>query len=111
MLSHNGCQKLREFTERSYKKTVMEVTSGVWFVLGYGHSNAIFIEGQTSVILIDTLDSRERGDCLKFWIQRRRGSRSGLFSIRMDILTTGAEPEPFRRKSRKSSRLNRKIRN
>ena len=46
MLSHNGCQKLREFTERSYKKTVMEVTSGVWFVLGYGHSNAIFIEGQ-----------------------------------------------------------------
>ena len=63
MLSHNGCQKLREFTERSYKKTVMEVTSGVWFVLGYGHSNAIFIEGQTSVILIDTLDSRERGDC------------------------------------------------
>ena len=70
MLSHNGCQKLREFTERSYKKTVMEVTSGVWFVLGYGHSNAIFIEGQTSVILIDTLDSRERGDCLKSWIQK-----------------------------------------
>ena len=73
MLSHNGCQKLREFTERSYKKTVMEVTSGVWFVLGYGHSNAIFIEGQTSVILIDTLDSRERGDCLKFWIQKTTG--------------------------------------
>ena len=28
MLSHNGCQKLREFTERSYKKTVMEVNFG-----------------------------------------------------------------------------------
>ena len=40
------------------------MTKGVWFVLGLGHSNAIFIEAGSSVILIDTLDTRERGEKL-----------------------------------------------
>ena len=60
MLISNGKQKLTSFT-KNYKEAVIEITSGVWFVFGVGHSNAIFIEGDTSILLIDTLDSLERG--------------------------------------------------
>lgn len=64
MLIQNGRQRLQEFTEKNYRETITEVTQGVWFVLGVGHSNAIFIEADSSVILIDTLDTRERGEKL-----------------------------------------------
>ena len=37
---------------------------GIWHVLGVGHSNAVIIEGRTSVILVDTLDTLERGQKL-----------------------------------------------
>ena len=55
MLISNGKQKLTSFT-KNYKEAVIEITSGVWFVFGVGHSNAIFIEGATSILLIDTLE-------------------------------------------------------
>ena len=64
MLIQNGHQQLQDFTNKNYKQTITEVTKGVWFVLGLGHSNAIFIEAGSSVILIDTLDTRERGEQL-----------------------------------------------
>ena len=64
MLIQNGHQQLQDFTNKNYKQTITEVTKGVWFVLGLGHSNAIFIEAGSSVILIDTLDTRERGEKL-----------------------------------------------
>ena len=64
MLIENGKQQLLDFTEKNYKETITEVTKGVWFVSGLGHSNAIFVEAETSVILIDTLDTRERGEKL-----------------------------------------------
>ena len=64
MLIQNGHQQLQDFTNKNYKHTITEVTKGVWFVLGLGHSNAIFIEAGSSVILIDTLDTRERGEKL-----------------------------------------------
>ena len=64
MLIQNGHQQLQDFTNKNYKHTITEVTKGVWFVLGLGHSNAIFIETGSSVILIDTLDTRERGEKL-----------------------------------------------
>ena len=44
MLIQNGHQQLQDFTNKNYKQTITEVTKGVWFVLGLGHSNAIFIE-------------------------------------------------------------------
>ena len=53
MLIQNGHQQLQDFTNKNYKQTITEVTKGVWFVLGLGHSNAIFIEAGSSVILID----------------------------------------------------------
>lgn len=72
MLVHNGNQKLLEFN-KNYKEAVTEITAGVWFVFGVGHSNAIFIEGATGIILIDTLDSLERGKRLASIIQKKTG--------------------------------------
>lgn len=73
MLKENGELDLKKFTLDSYKKTITQVTSKVWHVLGYGHSNAIFIEGNTSVILIDTLDTFERGEKLLNIIEKKTG--------------------------------------
>lgn len=64
---------LRSFTEQSYKECVSQVTPGIWHVLGLGHSNAIFIEGSGGVILIDTLDTLERGQKLSEIIRSKTG--------------------------------------
>lgn len=73
MLVKNGEERLREFSEREYKETVTEVTKGIWHVLGMGHSNAIFLEGETGVILIDTLDTLGRGERLRELIKEKTG--------------------------------------
>ena len=65
MCKKSGQDQLREFTERNYREQITRVTDGVWHVLGVGHSNAVFIEGESGVILIDTLDTLERGT--GFW--------------------------------------------
>lgn len=70
MLIQNGNRQLRDFTEKNYNQTITEVAKGVWFVLGLGHSNAVFVEADSSVILIDTLDTRERGEKLLDLIRR-----------------------------------------
>lgn len=64
MLIPNGAQALADFSAQFDKETVTQVTDGVWFVSGLGLSNSIFIEGTTGVILIDTLDTLERGNRL-----------------------------------------------
>jgi alkyl sulfatase BDS1-like metallo-beta-lactamase superfamily hydrolase len=62
MLVPDGEERLREFTETAYPPTVTEVVPGVvYHVMGHGHSNASFIVADTSVILIDTLDTDVRG--------------------------------------------------
>ncbi|MEG0277388.1 MAG: alkyl sulfatase dimerization domain-containing protein [Coprobacillus sp.] len=50
-------EKLKEFHERSYKKTITKVNDYIYHFLGYGHSNLTAIIGETSIILIDSLDS------------------------------------------------------
>ena len=57
MLKPNGAAELTVFTEKSYKETITPIVPGIWHVLGVGHSNAVIIEGRTSVILVDTLDT------------------------------------------------------
>lgn len=49
--------KLKEFSKHSYPKTMTKVNDRIYHFMGYGHSNAIAVIGDTSVILIDTLDS------------------------------------------------------
>lgn len=62
MLMADGEERLREFTETAYPPTVTEVVPGVvYHVMGHGHSNASFIIADTSVILVDALDTDMRG--------------------------------------------------
>ena len=75
MLIENGGQTLRDFTEKNYKETVSEVTKGVWFVSGFGHSNAVFVEGAAGVIVMDTLDTLERGQRLSEIIEKNTGKK------------------------------------
>jgi alkyl sulfatase BDS1-like metallo-beta-lactamase superfamily hydrolase len=66
MLRPDGSLRLKNFATRAFPRCVTEVAKGVIFhVMGYGHSNAIFIIGNSSVILIDTLDSDYRAEALK----------------------------------------------
>jgi alkyl sulfatase BDS1-like metallo-beta-lactamase superfamily hydrolase len=66
MLQPDGEQLLKEFSATAYPREVIEIIPGVVFhVVGYGVSNASFIIGETSVILIDTLDTDYRAEVLK----------------------------------------------
>lgn len=60
-----GEEKLKEFTEKNYQKTLTKINDHIYHFLGYGHSNAIAIIGDTSVILVDSLDSDECAKDLK----------------------------------------------
>jgi alkyl sulfatase BDS1-like metallo-beta-lactamase superfamily hydrolase len=51
-----GEEMLKAFTEKNYQKTLTKVNDRIYHFLGYSHSNAIAIIGDTSVILVDTLD-------------------------------------------------------
>lgn len=66
-----GEDRLKEFTRTAYQKTITEVAGHIYHFLGYGHSNAIAIEGDTSVILVDTLDSDVRGSRLRQEIEKK----------------------------------------
>ena len=56
----NGEEKLKHFSEIAYQKTLTKVNDRVYHFLGYGHSNCIGILGDSSWILIDTLDTDTR---------------------------------------------------
>lgn len=73
MLTEKGSQNLSDFTEKNSHENYVEITKGIWHISGLGHSNAICIEGNSSVILIDTLDSLERGKILLQFIRERIG--------------------------------------
>lgn len=60
-----GEEKLINFTKTNYQKKITKVNERVYHFLGYGHSNAIAIIGETSIILIDTLDSDYRAKVMK----------------------------------------------
>lgn len=77
MLKENGSQALKDFIDRSFQETCTEVTGGVWHVLGMGHSNAVIVEGNHSVLLIDTLDTLERGQQLLSLIREKTGKEVG----------------------------------
>lgn len=60
MLHKEGVKILQEFANEHENKQIYHVGEGVHQFVGYGHSNAIAIEGAMSVILVDTLDSPDR---------------------------------------------------
>lgn len=51
-----GEDKLRQFTNENYQKTITKINDYIYHFLAFGHSNAVAILGDTSVILIDALD-------------------------------------------------------
>lgn len=73
MLTENGSLQLRDFTEKNFQEAFTRVTDGVWHVSGLGHSNAVVLEGNTQVVLIDTLDTLERGEKLLQFIRETTG--------------------------------------
>lgn len=73
MLKPNGEQDLKTFTATTYQEAVEEIVPGIWIALSIGHSNAIFIEGNTSIILVDTLDTGKRGERLRDIIRDTTG--------------------------------------
>jgi alkyl sulfatase BDS1-like metallo-beta-lactamase superfamily hydrolase len=65
MLKENGEQLLKTFAETAYPPTVTEITSGIYHIMGYAHSNSIIIEAENSVILVDTFETDVRAEKLK----------------------------------------------
>lgn len=66
----NNEEKLIQFTADNYEKKITEINGHILHFLGYGHSNAIAIIANTSVILIDTLDSDARAERMKMEIKK-----------------------------------------
>ena len=73
MITKNGGELLKDFSDRTYQEKFLEVVPGIWHISGVGHSNVTVIEGNTSVILIDTLDTLERGQRVLAFIQEKIG--------------------------------------
>jgi alkyl sulfatase BDS1-like metallo-beta-lactamase superfamily hydrolase len=65
MLQPDGTQQLQAYAQRSFAKEIVQVAENIYYFTGYGHSNATLVIGDTSCILIDTLDSDVRAHVLK----------------------------------------------
>ncbi len=66
MLHPKGEALLREHSEREFgSPSFSEVAPGVWFAFAMASANAIVVEGADGCILIDALDSLERGQALR----------------------------------------------
>ena len=70
---HEAEQKLKYFAQSTIIKKKYRISDRITHFVGYGHSNAILVEGDTSLILIDTLDSNERAKRLRHEIEAMTG--------------------------------------
>ena len=85
MLKKNGEELLKKFSEAAYPYEIKKINDHIYHVVGLGHSNSIAIEGNTSWILVDTLDSDQRALRMKAELMKiadkpvkREGPRGGL---------------------------------
>lgn len=65
MLLQDGREKLQAYADRTFEKNILKVNERIYYFVGFGHSNATLLIGDTSCILIDALDSDTRGAKLK----------------------------------------------
>lgn len=65
MLIHDAEEQLKKFDAAAYPKELLAVSDRVRIAVGWGHSNCIIVEGDESLILIDTLDSDTRAERLR----------------------------------------------
>lgn len=68
-----GEERLRHHAETAYPYKIIPAGKWVRCIVGLGHSNSIAIEGDTSVILVDCLDSDKRGARLKELLREQIG--------------------------------------
>ena len=60
-----GEEKLKQYCKKTYQKECVKINDHLYFFYSYGHSNASAIIGNTSIILIDSLDSDEYAKNMK----------------------------------------------
>lgn len=60
-----GEEQLKAFAKANEQKKIWKINSGIYFFTGYGHSNCTALIGDTSVILIDSLDCDTNASVLK----------------------------------------------
>lgn len=65
MLIEDAEKRLKEFDAKSHPKQLTRITERVSIAVGWGHSNCVIVEGDESLILIDSLDSDARAERLK----------------------------------------------
>lgn len=70
MLIKDAEERLKEFNEKAYPKQLLTVTDRIRIAVGWGHSNCIIVEGDESLILIDSLDSDARAERLRQELSR-----------------------------------------
>ena len=71
MLVKNGNSLLMDFADSEFHKAVHQINNNVWHLVSWGHSNATVIEGNTSLILIDTLDSDQRARRMREYFEQK----------------------------------------
>ena len=57
MFTENAAQMLKDHAAASYARQAVKINHRITVYVGYGHSNCTVIEGETSLILVDALDS------------------------------------------------------
>ena len=65
MTNTNGAALLKQYAEEAFPYQWHRINQRIQCVVGLGHSNSIVIEGDTSIILVDTLDSDVRAEKMK----------------------------------------------
>ena len=73
MFAENAAEKLRRHGEEAYGRKEYSINERIRCFVGFGHSNCTVIEGETSLILIDALDSGERARGLKEKLEQETG--------------------------------------
>lgn len=73
MFAENAAEKLRRHGEEAYGRKEYSIKERIRCFVGFGHSNCTVIEGETSLILIDALDSGERARRLKEKLEQETG--------------------------------------
>ena len=70
MLTKNGAGELKAYADKEFPQTLTKVNERIYHAFSFGHSNAIIIIADNSVILVDTLESEPSGKVLKEEIEK-----------------------------------------
>lgn len=99
MTEIKGAALLKQYAEQAFPYQWHRINERIQCVVGLGHSNSIIIEGDTSIILVDTLDSDVRAAKMKAMIAEQTDK-----PVRTIIYTHGhRSPRRRRRVSRYSA--------